>query len=347
MLVELCGREGLLVPLDRSDERFRHHRLVAEMLSTELRRLEPERAAALHRRAGEWYRAAGDDDRAVRHAVSAGDVEVAAELVWSSTVPAVSHGDKHRVEGWLDLFSDGDRVATPALALAAASTQFASGQGHLVEHWAQAAAAAPGRSPAVATSARIMHAALAREGLARMRADALDAYALTPDGSPSRAMCCLLAGTAAQLAGDAPDAVRQLEERRPSRGSDRPRRARALPDPARAAGARAGRLGGGRRAPHACPRAGGPLRPRPLSRRRARPRGVGVGPRAPRPGRGGAARPPPMRTTLRAQLTDFAAWYEVELSVVMARAAIRLSDVNAPATCSRRARRGIGGCRVR
>jgi LuxR family transcriptional regulator, maltose regulon positive regulatory protein len=30
---------------------------------------------------------------------------------------------------------------------------------------------------------------------------------------------------------------------------------------------------------------------------------------------------------LRAQLTDFAAWYEVELSVVMARAAIRLSDV--------------------
>jgi LuxR family transcriptional regulator, maltose regulon positive regulatory protein len=339
-LVELCGQEGLLVPLDRSDERFRHHRLVAEMLSTELRRLESERAAALHRRASEWYRAGGDDDRAVRHAVSAGDVEAAAELVWNNTVPAVSHGDKHRVEGWLGLFTDGDQVATPALALAAASTQFASGQGHLVEHWAHAAAAAPGTSSAVETSARIMHAALAREGLARMRADALDAYELAPDGHPSRAMCCLLAGTAAQLAGDDLDAVRQIQE-----GAHRA--AVTAPDvhalcltqlavPALAQGdwEAAGAL---------------------VTRARAQVDRYGLGAyplvalvlaasalvRAHRGRVEEAQRDLRDARDLRAQLTDFAAWYEVELSVVMARAAIRLSDVNGARDLLADASRGI------
>ena len=340
-LLELCGREGLLVPLDRSDERFRHHRLVAEMLSTELRRLEPERAAALHRRAGEWYRAAGDDDRAVRHAVSAGDVEVAAELVWSCTVPAVSRGDKQRVEGWLDLFSDADRVATPALALAAASTQFASGQGHLVEHWAQAAAAAPGharrrsrRAPASCTP--------------RSRATGSPACGRTPStptrsrrtGSPSRAMCCLLAGTAAQLAGDAPDAVRQLEEGAHRAAVTAPDvhalclTQLALPALARGDWEEAGAL---------------------LTRARAQVDRYGLGAypvvalvlaasalvRAHRGRVEEAQRDLAAAHELRAQLTDFAAWYEVELSVVMARAAIRLSDVNAARDLLADARRGI------
>ena len=44
---------------------------------------------------------------------------------------------------------------------------------------------------------------------------------------------------------------------------------------------------------------------------------------------------------LRAQLTDFAAWYEAELSVVMARAAIRLSDVNGARELLVDASRGI------
>jgi LuxR family maltose regulon positive regulatory protein len=339
-LVELCGQQGLLIPLDRSDERFRHHRLVAETLSTELRRLEPERAAELHRRASDWYRAGGDDDGAVRHAVSAGDVEAAAELVWSSAVPAVSHGDKHTVEGWLSLFSDRDRIATPTLALAAASTQLASGQGHLVEHWAQAAAAAPGSSSAVETSARIMHAALGRQGLARMRADALSAYELTPDGSPSRAMCCLLAGTAAQLAGDDGDAVTQLQEGAHRAAVTAPDvhalclTQLALPALAHGDWEEAGAL---------------------LTRARAQVERHGLGAypiaalvlaasalvRAHRGHLEEAQRDLHDAHDLGAQLTDFATWYEVELSIVMGRAAIRLSDVNGARDLLADASRGI------
>jgi LuxR family transcriptional regulator, maltose regulon positive regulatory protein len=341
VLAGLCGEEGLLVPLDRSDERFRHHGLVAEMLSTELRRLEPARAAALHRRAGAWYRAAGDIDKAVWHALSAGDVGAAAELVWSGTVPAVSHGEKDRVEGWLGLFSAADRAATPALALATASTEFASGQGHLAEHWAAAAAAAArGPSPAVETSARIVRAALARDGLDRMRADAEDAFERTPDGNPGRALCCLLAGTAAQLAGGERDAVRQLQEGARRAAVTAPDvhalclTQLALPALVQGDWEAAGGL---------------------LTRARAQVDRYGLGGypvsalvlAASALVRAHRGRIDEAQCDLRdarelaAQLTDFAAWYEVELSVVMARAAIRLSDVTGARDLLADASRGI------
>jgi LuxR family transcriptional regulator, maltose regulon positive regulatory protein len=324
-LVAPCRQDGLLIPLDRSDERFRHHRLVAEMLRAELRRLDPDRAAALHRRASDWYRAAGDDDRAVRHAVGGGDVEAAGELVWHSTWPAVSRGDKQGAEAWQSLFTDAERAATPSLALAAASTQLVSGQGHLVEHWLHVAAAVRAPSPAVAAGVGMMRAALARDGLARMRADAARARDLAPEGSPGRAMCCLLAGTAAQLVGDEGDAVTQLEEGAYRAAVSAPDvhalclTQLALPALAREDWEEAGAL---------------------VTRARAQVERHGLGGypssalvlaasalvRAHRGRVEGAQRDLGTARDLRAQLTDFAAWYEVELSVVLARVAVRLGD---------------------
>ncbi len=324
-LVELRRQHGLLIPLDRSDERFRHHRLLAEMLRTELRRLEPERATELHRRASDCFRDAGEDDRAVRHAISAGDITAAGRLIWSVAPRAVSHGDRQRVEGWLSRFTDADRRATPTLALASASTQFASGQGHLVEHWAQAAAAAPVSSPAVEAAARIMRAALARDGLARMRAEAACAFDLTPDGDPGRATCCLLAGTAAQLAGDEGDAVQQLQEGARRAAVTAPDvhalclTQLALPAIEREHWEEAGALVIRARAQveryrlDTYPGAALVLAASALVR--AHRGSVEEAQRDFRDAR-----------DLRAQLTDFAAWYDVELSVVLARAAIRLSD---------------------
>ena len=311
-LVELCREDGLLIALDRSDEHFRHHRLVAEMLRAELRRLEPSRAAELHRRARDWYRAAGDDDRAVRHAVAAGDVEAAGDLVWRSTWPALSRGDKQAAEAWVQLFSDAERVATPALALAAASTQLASGQGHLAEHWTHAAAAAPASSPAVAAGIHSMRAALARDGIARMRADAEHAAAAHAGREPG-ARDRLPAGGYGRAARRRRRCHGAARGRRPSRRGQRPRRPRALPDAARPPGARAGGLGGGRRVRHAGARAAGRAtasRPIPAARsssrrRRSCARTAAVSRRR------SATSPPP--SALREQLTDFAAWYEAEL----------------------------------
>ena len=41
LVLEALAREGLVLPIDRTGERYRYHRLVREALHTELRRREP------------------------------------------------------------------------------------------------------------------------------------------------------------------------------------------------------------------------------------------------------------------------------------------------------------------
>ena len=69
------ARDGLVIPVDRTGERHRYHRLVRETLRAELRR-EPELESDLHRRASAWHRSVADVDRAVLHSLAAGDVRV-------------------------------------------------------------------------------------------------------------------------------------------------------------------------------------------------------------------------------------------------------------------------------
>ena len=57
-----------------------------------------------------------------------------------------------------------------------------------------------------------MRATLARGGLAGMAEDAERAYALEPEASPWRATCRLLGGTALQLMNRGDEAIRQLQE---------------------------------------------------------------------------------------------------------------------------------------
>ena len=321
-LSEIARERLLLVRLDRSDERFRHHRLMADMLAAELQRGDPARAADLHRRASEWFGRAGEDDRAIRHAMRAGEVAPAAELVSRATPAAVSHGRKADVEAWLSLVSDRELAATPVLAVAEASVQLASGQGHLAEHWAWAAAAAAPTHPGVS----LVRATLARGGLAEMSADAERAYAREPEASPWRASFCLLGGTAALLTGRPDDAAGRLLQ-----GAHRA--AVTAPDvhaaclTQLAVGALA-REDWEEAAEH-------------VTRARAQVTRNALGDyptaalvfavsaivRAHR-GRVEAAQTDfHAARRLRDRLTDFAAWYMVELDVVLARAAVRLSEL--------------------
>ena len=55
LLAEAARRNLFVVPLDRRGEWYRYHRLVAEMLLSELRRHEPGEEPRVHRRAADWY----------------------------------------------------------------------------------------------------------------------------------------------------------------------------------------------------------------------------------------------------------------------------------------------------
>jgi LuxR family maltose regulon positive regulatory protein len=338
----LAGANVLLVSLDRTDERYRYHRLFGEMLRAELRRREPELEAALHRRASAWHQRAGDPNHAVHHAIGAGDVEGAGELVWSSAVAAIGHGRLTTIEGWLGRFTDAQIAAHPTLALAAANSQLARGQGDLVEHWASAAAAAADRPAAVEAGIAIMRAALARDGILRMENDAATAYRLEPEDSPCRSVCCLLAGTAQLVVGRRDEAVRQLEE-----GARRA--AVVAPDVHALCLAQLAVLSLAHEDWEGA--AGLITRARSQVDRHglAASATVALVFAASALVRGHRGRVEEARNDLQAAMrlqstmTDFAAWYDVELQVLMARAAVRLSDANgaraALLAASRRMRR--------
>ncbi len=120
----LCDENLFVIPLDVEGEWFRYHPLFQELLAAELRRTcDPERITALHVRASAWFESAGLFDEANRHALAAGDVERARELM-EPRVRAVADVASGRVmqrapgpvvQGHVDVANAGpDRPQVPA-----------------------------------------------------------------------------------------------------------------------------------------------------------------------------------------------------------------------------------------
>jgi LuxR family maltose regulon positive regulatory protein len=217
VLRELARSNVLLSSLDRSEEQFRCHTLLAEALRTELRRSEPEREAEIHRRASDWYDAHGEAGCAIDHAIAAGDTARAGALIWRLTPAYAACGGAATVARWLGCFTGDDMARHPDLALAAATVHLVRGERDMVERWGRIAEALVDAAPArrrddLEAGVAIMRAAVARDGIARMRADAARAYALEPEDSPWRALCCLLMGAADTLSGRGAAGRALLEE---------------------------------------------------------------------------------------------------------------------------------------
>jgi LuxR family maltose regulon positive regulatory protein len=205
-------RAGLLVALDRTEDRFRVRRLIADELRAALRRRDPALARELHRRAGTWHQRAGDLDRAIRHLLEAGDVRAAAQVAAETAPHELAHGRAAVVERRLARFTDAQIAAEPPLALAAAGCHLTRGAGHQAACWAGAAAAAPALEAHLEAGAVAIGAAVARQSARRVADEAEWAATLLPEGSPGRSATGLLAGVARRVAGDAQAAVRLLDE---------------------------------------------------------------------------------------------------------------------------------------
>ncbi len=210
LLTRLHASNFGLVALDRTAERYRHHRLLRDTLRAELRRSEPELEAALHRRASAWHVQEGDRERGLQHALAAHEVERAGDLVWSGIPSSLEQGSVATVEHWLGRFTDAQIAADPRLALAAAGIHLAHGRGHLAEHWL--AAAGTNEDDDVAGGVAALRAALGRDGLARMGEDAERASALLAAENPCQALCRMVGGVADHLRGRREAARDQLEE---------------------------------------------------------------------------------------------------------------------------------------
>ena len=218
-ILRLLSRSNLLlVPLDRRDQVYRYHALLRDMLQAELVRLQPGEERYLHARASAWYAERADFDRAVSHAVAAGEIERAGDLIWGRAASYSSAGMEPTLERWLGTFTEEQIASTATLCLALATCRLSQGSGTEVERWtatalrALAAGDRPDRQALEATAGVIKASGAATEGVARMRADCARAYPLLPEDSPWRSLCRFIEGVACHLAGDRRNAREALEE---------------------------------------------------------------------------------------------------------------------------------------
>lgn len=102
LLEELERIQLFLVPLDATRHWYRYHTLFAELLRRELRESEPGLAQTLHRRASAWHREHGTVIEAVEHAIAAGDLADARDLISDHWQRLLNEGLTQTVDVWLN-----------------------------------------------------------------------------------------------------------------------------------------------------------------------------------------------------------------------------------------------------
>jgi LuxR family maltose regulon positive regulatory protein len=128
-MLELLERSNLfVVPLDASRQWYRYHHLFADLLRTHLLAERPADVAALHRRAGEWYDAAGEPVPAVRHLLAAGDLARAADVVERSVATLLRDRQEATVRRWLDDFPPDVLRHRPVLTIGFIGSLMSSGE---------------------------------------------------------------------------------------------------------------------------------------------------------------------------------------------------------------------------
>jgi len=217
LLRELAHGNMALTPLDRAERGFRLHPLVADALLAELRRTDMAWERQAHRRASAWHERRGDAGHAIDHAIAGDDAPHAAALI-RATLPAQALGTgRTRLTTWLETLGRERVTATPDLALAAALERLVAGQAADAARLAAETPASGGpRAPTARGDAQrcgpaIVRALLARDSVARMRADA--EQGLADCARPGwRALAALALGVADLLAGREAAAQERFED---------------------------------------------------------------------------------------------------------------------------------------
>ncbi len=98
----LSDENLFVIPLDAEGQWFRYHQLFQELLAAELKGAgDAAQVAALHVRASEWFERQDVPDEAMKHALAAGDVERAAQVVARYAHAMVNEGRVHVLGRWL------------------------------------------------------------------------------------------------------------------------------------------------------------------------------------------------------------------------------------------------------
>ena len=127
-MLERIERAGLfLLPLDEVRGWWRYHRLFADLLQARLAAEQPDRVPALHRAAAAWHAERGAADEAVRHALAAGELHQAADLVERHFDAVYFTGENATVQRWLSALPADLARSRPRIGLARAFLALTAG----------------------------------------------------------------------------------------------------------------------------------------------------------------------------------------------------------------------------
>jgi LuxR family maltose regulon positive regulatory protein len=233
--LEALTRHNLLIlPIAESIDAYRYHSVLRDVLLHRLDQQGPGLAAAVHGAAARWMEAHGDAGGAVHHSMEAHDLTAVRRLIALHALATYRQGGHETVARWFGYLGDDDVAADPILSALAGWLAIMSGEADEAEHWADAVEAqpAPARGLADRTEARrsLLRAALCRNGVVSMLADADRAMALEPPDSPWLPVSIVMAGVARSLSGLHDDALalyRQLDLMSPAHGAGAQNMARA------------------------------------------------------------------------------------------------------------------------
>ena len=128
MLEQLDRGNLFLVALDDRRQWYRYHHLFADVLLARLSDEQAEIVPDLHRRASAWYEQHGEPSEAIRHALAAGDIEHAAEMM-ERAMPAMRRSrQESAMLGWLQALPDEVIASRPVLSVHYAGLLLDSGQ---------------------------------------------------------------------------------------------------------------------------------------------------------------------------------------------------------------------------
>lgn len=200
VLAELEASNLFLVPLDNRREWYRYHHLFGELLQHELALAAPGEVEGLHRRAAAWHLSQGSVDDAIGHAVAAGDIAQAADLIADNWSDHLRRGWTATTQRWLAMLPPETVLGDERLCLAQAWLAVNLGLPEEADRWLRVVEEGGGprddECAASFTAARSLERLLAGDAPEAVRVGR-EAMALT-EGDPTwmRAAACLAAGIA-------------------------------------------------------------------------------------------------------------------------------------------------------
>jgi LuxR family maltose regulon positive regulatory protein len=218
-IIDVLERENLfLVPLDDNRQWYRYHHLFAQVLRSQLARTEPDIVPTLHERASAWHRRSGSTDEAIDHALTAGDIGGAVDLIARHWFPYVESGRAATVRRWMRSLGDDQIAAHPVAAHSAMWAAAFSGDRERVRRWVHVVKAGehegslPDGMPSLEFSTALLGGAFGFDGILAKRESAARAVELERDPlSPWYALALAAFGFSLYLSGE-PRAAEPLRQ---------------------------------------------------------------------------------------------------------------------------------------